>query len=176
MPRRSAARQELVEAVANGARLLQSAAQGFDDAAAAVLGLNRSDIRVLDLLHLNEPMTAGALARASGLTTGAVTALLDRMERAGYVRRVRDEQDRRRVHVELTDEAHRRADEIWGPLADTGWMTSAYSNAELELLRDFLARARAMQEQHTERVRAMRELSRAWPGTARPRGSSGGRS
>ena len=59
-------------------------------------------------------MTAGELDRESELSTGAITTLLDRLERAGYVRRVRDDVDRRRILVELTDEARHRAWEIWG--------------------------------------------------------------
>ena len=67
----------------------------------SVLGLNPTDVRCVDLLDQHGTMTAGALAELAGLSTGAVTFLLDRLERAGFVRRVRDLEDRRRVLVEL---------------------------------------------------------------------------
>jgi DNA-binding MarR family transcriptional regulator len=92
----------------------QNAQDLFDEAACAHLGINRSDGRALDILDQHGRLTAGRLAAESGLSSGAITTLLDRLERAGYVRRLRDEGDRRRVLVELTDLAHERASEIWG--------------------------------------------------------------
>ncbi len=62
-------------------------------------------------------VTAGALAAEAGLTTGAVTGVVDRLERAGYARRVRDATDRRRVQIEVTEDFYARADEIWRPVA-----------------------------------------------------------
>jgi len=64
-------------------------------------GLNPTDVRCVNLLDEYGTMTAGALAGVAGLSTGAVTFLLDRLESAGFVRRLRDAQDRRRVLVEL---------------------------------------------------------------------------
>jgi DNA-binding MarR family transcriptional regulator len=101
-------------------------------------------------------MTAGALGRASGLSSGAVTTLIDRLERAGYVRRVRDTEDRRRVLVAMTDEARRRAAEVWGPIAaEAGDLVGAYDDAQLALLRDFTRAARESLERHRERVRGL---------------------
>ena len=65
-------------------------------------------------------MTAGALAEELGLTTGAVTTLLDRLEKAGYVSRARDTVDRRRVLVQLTPLARRRIAELYGPMGERG--------------------------------------------------------
>jgi DNA-binding MarR family transcriptional regulator len=82
----------------------------IEEAAAARLGVHRTDFRCLDVLSRGEGLTAGQLASATGLSTGAVTALLDRLERSGYVRRTRDVTDRRRVVVQITKAA---VDQVW---------------------------------------------------------------
>jgi DNA-binding MarR family transcriptional regulator len=129
----------------------------FDEAASQRLGVNRTDLRCMDLIATAESMTAGELAQASALTPGAVTTVIDRLERAGYVRRVRDTEDRRRVLLELTPEAHRATGEIWGPLAaDAGRWLASYSDEELTGFIDFLKASREFQEEHLARVRAMK--------------------
>ena len=134
----------------------QNAQDAFDEAACERLGINRSDGRALDIIDRHARMTAGELAKESGLSTGAITTLLDRLERAGYVRRVRDDVDRRRVLVELTDEARRRAWEIWGPIAEAGMGGLArYSNEELLFIRDFLRYSREFLGEQLERVKAL---------------------
>lgn len=83
-------------------RINQSAVDRLDEAVAELMGVGRTDSRALDLLHRLGPMSAGALGQEAGLTSGAVTALIDRLERAGYVHRKPDPDDRRRVLVEVT--------------------------------------------------------------------------
>ena len=73
----------------------------FDDATAERLGINRTDLDCTDIIERHGGITAGELAAEAGLTTGAVTAVIDRLERAGYARRVRDDEDRRRIKVEV---------------------------------------------------------------------------
>ena len=80
----------------------QVANEIVDEQVTEFLGINRTDSRCLDIVERHGRMTAGALAEESGLTTGAVTALVDRLERAGYLHRVRDTVDRRKVFIELT--------------------------------------------------------------------------
>ena len=86
-------------------------------------GLGPTDVYTLNLLGTVGPLTAGQLADRTGLTTGAVTRLIDRLERAGHVRRLPDPVDRRRVHVAiepdrgavfdaLLEPVRRRLDEI----------------------------------------------------------------
>ncbi len=134
-------------------RRYQNAQDEFDDAASARLGINRTDQRCLDILDMHGQMTAGQLAAESGLSTGAVTTLLDRLERAGYVQRVRDTVDRRRVLVEMTDEARARAWEIWGPIAEeaNAWMKN-YSDAELVFLLGFLKGSQEFLARHRARI------------------------
>src|SRR5262252_445612 len=73
-------------------------------AAAEKIGINVTDLNCLNILALGGRMTAGDLARATGLTTASITGVLDRLEEAGFVRRERDPQDRRRVVVRLDPE------------------------------------------------------------------------
>src|SRR5262245_5647173 len=98
-------KEKLIAEVAVEVRRHQIAQDTFDDVAAAFMGINRTDLRCMDIVDRGGRVTAGALARESGLSSGAVTTVIDRLEAAGYVRRVRDEADRRRVLVELTDAA-----------------------------------------------------------------------
>jgi DNA-binding MarR family transcriptional regulator len=147
---------EMIAEVGVEVRRHQNAQDAFDDAACAFLGINRTDGRCLDILDQHGQMTAGALAQESGLSTGAVTTLLDRLERAGYVRRVRDTADRRRVLVELTDLARSRAGEVWGPIAEeAGRDLARYDEEQLRFIRDFLRGGREFLDRHRERVRAL---------------------
>lgn len=82
-------------------RELGEAAGLFEQVFASRIGLARTDLQVLSLLAARGPQTAGQLAEATGLTTGAITGVIDRLDRAGYARRAPDPGDRRRVMVEL---------------------------------------------------------------------------
>jgi DNA-binding MarR family transcriptional regulator len=150
----SKGKRTLIPEVALDVRAFQTAVDAFDEAVADHLGINRTDLRCLDLLGQRGAMTAGELAEASHLTTGAITRLLDRLERAGYARRVRDTGDRRRVLVELTQLANRRAAELYGPIGEAGQTgLERYTADQLALLRDFLRRSRALYEERTEHIR-----------------------
>lgn len=147
-------KRDLIDQVVAEVRAFQSAADEMDETASERLGLNRTDHRCLDVLEREAPITAGRLAEASGLTTGAITTVLDRLERAGYARRARDAEDRRRVLVEVTPTARRRTGELYGPLVRAGDAVLArYSARELALLRDFMREARALTAQHAARLR-----------------------
>jgi DNA-binding MarR family transcriptional regulator len=98
-------------------RLQQIASDKMDDAFCRVAGINLTDGRCLDLLDIHDGLTAGELADAASLSPGAVTTVLDRLERRGLVTRTRDEADRRRVLVELTPQARELAFEVYGPIA-----------------------------------------------------------
>ena len=95
-------KDELIAELSNEVRASQSATDQMDDAACRALGINRTDGRCLDIVDREGPVSAGRLAEASGLTTAAVTAVIDRLEKVGYARRLSDANDRRRVLVELT--------------------------------------------------------------------------
>ncbi len=154
----------LVNDVAREIALSQTATAAVDEAAAAILGLNPTDLRALGRLHAAGPMTAGQLARHVGLSKGAMTAALDRLERSGYVGRERRDEDRRLVTVEVTDHARELMNEIWGPLGSEGVeQLRGFTSDQLELLLDFLRRSRELQERHAGRIRAMVRAGKTYP-------------
>lgn len=138
--------EALVTAIGKAVQAFQDATDLFDEAAAARLGINRTDLRCLGVVAARGPVSVGEVGRAVELTRGAATTALDRVERAGYVRRVRHPQDRRGVLVEITQEGLDAAGAIWAPLvAAGGRMLAAYSEAELTTILRFLDEARALQ-------------------------------
>lgn len=149
-------RRSLIEEASLAVRMHQNAMEEVDEAAAEYLGINRTDARCLDIIDQHGHLTAGELARESGLTTGAVTALLDRLEERGYVRRVRDKSDRRLVIVEMTEKARRRAWEVFGPIAEEGFTElDRFTDEELTFIRDFMSVGREILIGHASRIRAM---------------------
>lgn len=95
--------QDVKERLAALSRELSGATVLFHAQVAEQVGLSPTDHKCLDLaLRADHPLTAGQIAEQSGLSTGAVTGVIDRLERAGYVRRVRDPHDRRKVLVEVS--------------------------------------------------------------------------
>src|SRR6266478_8389578 len=96
---RPKARAALMEELEHAVR--RSSAQGviFGQTVASRIGISSSDLECLDFLNLEGRVTAGRLAELTGLTTGAITGVVDRLEKAGLVRRERDESDRRKVFI-----------------------------------------------------------------------------
>ena len=92
-------RQALTDELFEEWRVIRAANDIADQAVADYLGINRTDARCLDIIERLGGVTAGRLARESGLSTGAVTTVLDRLERSGLARRTSDPGDRRRVLV-----------------------------------------------------------------------------
>jgi DNA-binding MarR family transcriptional regulator len=130
----------------------------FDNMAAERLGLNRTDLHAINIIENSGGLTAGELAAAAGLTTGAVTGVVDRLERAGYARRVPDPEDRRRVKLEVTSKFYARADKIWGPVA-ADWaarLGGRFTAEELERVIDFLRITNELSREHLERLRGMK--------------------
>jgi len=147
-------KQDLVDELLHLARAHEAANDAFDEVAREKLGINRTDLRCLNIVDNSGPMTAGRLAELSGLTTAAVTSVLDRLERAGYARRVRDQPDRRQVMVEVTPLLAERATPIWGPLGEEARSTlSRMSAEELRALIDFYRLGIELNERHIGRVR-----------------------
>jgi DNA-binding MarR family transcriptional regulator len=147
-------RQTLFQELADEIRANQRATDAVDEAAAQAIGVNRTDSKVIDILDQHGRMSAGDLARHSNLTTGAVTAVIDRLERVDYVRRVADAADRRRVLVELTPQLKRTIEELMGPLGEAGLpLLDRYSDEQLELLVEFTRIGREIQERHAAWLR-----------------------
>jgi DNA-binding MarR family transcriptional regulator len=151
-------KQELTQEVIYAARRSEAATDSFDMLASEALGVNATDARCLDIVD-NEggAITAGRLAELSGLTTAAVTAVIDRLEEKGYARRVRDESDRRRVLVELTPLLRERAEAIWSPIGIEGRRAlERFTLDELRAVLRYFRLSRELNERHAERVRGMR--------------------
>jgi DNA-binding MarR family transcriptional regulator len=147
---------ELAEQLVHLVRAHEAANDAFDEVACRKLGINRTDLRCLNIVENHGSMTAGRLAELSGLTTAAVTTVLDRLERAGYARRTRDSEDRRQVIVELTPLLVERAGPIWKPLAeDVMAAFGRMSVEELTSLMDFFRLGIEVNERHIERVQKL---------------------
>jgi DNA-binding MarR family transcriptional regulator len=149
-------RQKLISQAALAARLHQNAYDRFEDAASEYFGVNRTAMRCMDVLERAGQLTAGEIARQTGLTSGAVTALLDRLERAGWVRRLRDDTDRRRILVELTDKARQGAAEVYGPFVNVLSEYDKYSDAEVRFITRYIDRGSELLLEHAARIEEMR--------------------
>ena len=131
---RDALVQELEEA------MRRSSAQGvmFGQAVANMAGISNSDMECMDILQLEGRVTAGRLAEVTGLTTGAITGVVDRLEKAGYVRRERDESDRRKVFISVVEEKAVEIGKFYVPMQQAMLKVwSRYTDDELRLLLRF---------------------------------------
>jgi DNA-binding MarR family transcriptional regulator len=129
----------------------------FDNLAAQRLGVNETDLHCLNIIENAGGVTAGQLAAESGLTTGAVTGVIDRLEKKGFARRVADPSDRRRVKVEVTKTFYSRAERIWGPVAKE-WASALerFSGEQLDGFDQFLRTTNEITRRHLDRLREMR--------------------
>jgi DNA-binding MarR family transcriptional regulator len=148
-------RLQLYAQLGDEVRANQRATDEVDELLAEALGINRTDARCMDLLDQHGRMTAGELAEASRLTSGAITAVIDRLERAGIARRVPDPSDRRRVLVEPTEKAVAFANELMVEPMRRLYMPMAerYSDDDLRLILDFTRQGREIQERHADWLR-----------------------
>lgn len=147
-------KRQLIQELIAAFRASGNQDSAFENLAAERLGINRTDLHCLNAIENAGGLTAGELASEVGLTSGAVTGVVDRLERAGFARRVPDPADRRRVKVEVTPEFYARAERIWGPLA-AEWETSLASRftaAELARVTEFLRLTNEVGKRHLERL------------------------
>jgi DNA-binding MarR family transcriptional regulator len=151
-------KRELIGELISEFRAAGNQDAAFDNLAAERLGLNRTDLHAINIIENSGGLTAGELAARAGLTTGAVTGVIDRLERSGYARRVSDPADRRRVMVEVTPAWYARADKIWGPMAKD-WMSRLskdFTAEDLERVIEFLRTTGEVGREHLERVRKLK--------------------
>jgi DNA-binding MarR family transcriptional regulator len=130
-------REEIIQAISEKFREMSTETIMFHQAVADVLGLHITDHKCLDLIYRFGAMPAGRLAEQTGLTTGAVTGIIDRLEEAGYVRRTNDPKDRRRTIVEpaRNRKLDRKIEVIFMPLHERMHkLLSSYSDSELAFL------------------------------------------
>jgi DNA-binding MarR family transcriptional regulator len=143
-----------IEELSREMRLMSSFDALFSQAVAERVGMHATDIETMDLLNTLGPMTAGALAERTGLSSGATTRLIDRMERAGYVRRRADQHDRRCVIVEPVVENLGEIGACFQPLADgLTELWSTFNDSELDVIIDFIRRNNALVAEINARMR-----------------------
>jgi len=132
-------REDTIQAINEKFREMSTETIMFHQAVADMLGLHITDHKCLDFIYRFGAMPAGRLAELTGLTTGAVTGIIDRLEEAGYVRRTNDPKDRRRTIVEATKnkKLEKKIETIFIPLRDRMHkLLSSYSDSELAFLLD----------------------------------------
>jgi DNA-binding MarR family transcriptional regulator len=153
-------KRELFDALIDEVRRSQAATDRYDQAVADALGLGRTDMRCIDVLQREGGrLTAGQLAEATGLTSGAMTAAIDRLEQLGYARRVRDPDDRRRVLVELTETVGADLGQFYAEHAALAeQLYDRHTAAELEMLLTFVRGGRQFNE---EKAAALERETRA---------------
>jgi DNA-binding MarR family transcriptional regulator len=143
------AAQPLAEKVFASFRALGAEIDHLDQAAADRFGLNRTDMRALEIISSAGQVAPTTLARRLGFTTGGVTSVVDRLEQAGYVRRRADTSDRRRQVLEATELAATRELEIFGALIGaTRKLLKSYSKDQLLVVQDFLEKTYELTAAH----------------------------
>jgi predicted transcriptional regulator len=153
----SAKRSELLDSLEKGFRDASTAGVMLHQMVAERLGLHITDHKCMGMLCELGPLSAGRLAELTGLTTGAITSVLNRLERHGYARRVRNPKDRRNINVEALNVAEfsERMEGLFGPLRERmRALSSKYSTEEMALIDGFIKSAVAISRAETARLRS----------------------
>jgi DNA-binding transcriptional ArsR family regulator len=150
-------RRGLEVAFEESLRRMSSFMHLMSQAAAERIGINPTDLNCLNILSLGGELTAGQLAQATGLTTASITGVVDRLEEAGYVRRERDAEDRRRVVIHLIVEpVLRDVVTIFAPMmAEWKKIADGYTDEELEFILGFQARTEQVLRETIARLRGL---------------------
>jgi DNA-binding MarR family transcriptional regulator len=152
-------RAKLAEQFGAGVRRTGSLFQLMGQAAADRIGINATDLNCLNILSFRGEMTAGELARETGLTTASITGVTDRLEEAGFVHRERDPADRRRVVIRLVlEKGLAEVAPVFLPMVrDWQQMADRYTDDELRLIVDFYGRMEQIIRTHLARLRGPAE-------------------
>ena len=152
-------RAELLEGLALAGRASSVATVMFHTAVAARQGLNATEEKALDLLERSGPLTAGELARQTGLAPASVTGLITRLERKGFARRVPNPDDRRSVLVEVdVERLYARVAPLFGDwVRSLQELYAGYTDDQLEVILHFLTEAARRQQEATARLTDDRE-------------------
>lgn len=130
----------------------------FQQNMAQKMGVVHTDLKTANILNETGPLTAGELSKITGLSTGSVTALVDRLEKAGYVRRERNESDRRRVMIVPIPERHKEIMNHYKSLsAKIKQLGEYYEGQELHLILTFLSDITDLLEQENETLTKERD-------------------
>jgi DNA-binding MarR family transcriptional regulator len=159
-------REEIIQAIIAKRKEMSTETIMFHQSVADVLGLHITDHKCLDLIRQYGAMPAGRIAELTGLTTGAVTGIIDRLEKAGYVRRANDPKDRRRTIVEpvRNKKWERKIEAIFIPFHEgMHKLLSSYSDGELAFLLDVLTKSIEQTREESKKLRTslQRQSSRS---------------
>lgn len=139
-------------------RKLSSAVVVLASSIAQRIGMNPSDLECANILARMGPMTAGKLSELSGLTTGAITGVVDRLEKAGWAKRVADTQDRRRVIIQSVPQSPQYIDGLYESYAKAmSELISKYNDQELVLILEFTRRLSSLNFQEASNIKASRK-------------------
>lgn len=148
--------KKLIERLGVAVRRMGAQSVLASDIIAGVFGLHKTDLESLDLIYLRGGgCSAGELSKATGLTSGSTTALIDRLVEAGYVVREGDPNDRRRQIVRIQAEAIEPIKAVYAPMQVQMFkLWSSYSARDLEVIADFISRSTQLHAQCLERIKA----------------------
>jgi DNA-binding MarR family transcriptional regulator len=149
-------KEEIIQAVNEKFTEMSTETILFHQVLADILDYHITDHRCIHFIHRYGAMPAGRLAELTGLTTAAVTGIIDRLEEAGYVRRVNDPKDRRRTIVEPTrsKKLERKLEKIFTPFHERMHkLLSSYSDSELTFLLDVLTKSIELTREESKKLR-----------------------
>ncbi|MFI5837614.1 MarR family winged helix-turn-helix transcriptional regulator [Micromonospora sp. NPDC051300] len=159
--RRDDPRGRLVAEITNDLRRYSADAQHVGHAFASLHGLNPTDLQaliaVMEAELVGDPITPGRLGDVLNLSSGSVTALVDRLERAGHIRRDRDTADRRKILLHYADRGATLAQSFFGPLGRrTDEVMGRFTDDELAVVHRFMGEMVHSMRAHRDEVRAAR--------------------
>jgi DNA-binding MarR family transcriptional regulator len=158
MPKSPSKRDALLAAIEAQLPAVSDRAVVFHHAVAESVGLAASDVKCLRIAGGEKDVTPGRLAELTGLTTGAVTGVVDRLEKAGFVRREHDPADRRRVLIRVLPDRMGELYAIFQPLAKSSrTLLETYDDRELAVILDFITRAPQLVFEETRKLNSKRE-------------------
>jgi DNA-binding MarR family transcriptional regulator len=155
-------REEIVQNIVDKFREMSTETVMFHQVLADELGLHISDHKCMDIIHRFGAMPAGRLGEMTGLTTGAITGMVDRLEKAGHLRRTNDPKDRRKTIVEpiRNKKLERKIEMIFIPLHERiHKVLCSYSDSELTLLLDVMTELVNQTREESNRLRSLRKKS-----------------
>ena len=151
-------KQELIRRVLLAGRENGTRAILFQQTVGQILGLSATDMKCLDVIHQSGPACPTQLSEITGLTTGAVTTLIDRLEKAELIERTPDPKDRRRTVLVPTRHALKKIPPFYESMAAAmAKLAGEYSEKELELLEDYFLKAGELFKRETEKLRVRAE-------------------
>lgn len=155
IPQHNFSKKQLLQKLYDLGNRSSNATVLYHQAAAEKFGLNATDMKVIPLVTDSGEITAGTLAASLGLTTGAITNVIDRLEKIGLVKRVADPKDRRKVFVKIGPDGYRKAFEIYRPMSESlQELSKTYTTEQLAIIVDFTERTTAIMEQETLKLRS----------------------